>query len=478
MLSRSSHRRAIIFATLLPLTALTGAEPIVPDDPAVIISDPVVALTHARVVDGLGNPAQEDQTLLLRDGVIAAIGAEIEIPSDAVVHDLTGKTVIPGLVMAHEHNFYSSLAGGPFHMNYMAYSFPRMYLAAGVTTARTTGSLEPYTDLELKRRIAMGQSIGPDYHLTAPYVDGPETGIAQLHGVKDAADAARMISYWAAEGFTSVKLYVNLPSDEMRTAIETAHAHGMQVTGHIGKVSYREATALDIDNIEHGFLAASDWLPGRIPDETANISAIYESIAQLDPQSDDASAVIQHLVDEGVAITSTLAIFETFTGGRPPVGEAELAALAPPLRESYLKTWAAINQDDSEVRKAAWANNLTMEVEFFRRGGLLVVGTDPTGYGGCLAGYGSWRAIELLVEAGLTPLEAIQCATSYGARLLGVADKKGRIKAGYQADLIIIDGAPDQDISDLRETKIVIKAGIGYDSTILFNSAAGKVGIQ
>lgn len=470
--------RLRILVYLAATSLLAASDPVIPADPAVVHTDPIIALTHARVIDGLGSPAREGQTLLIRDGAITAVGPDVEIPESATIIDLAGKTVMPGLVMAHEHNFYSSIVGGPFHMNYMEYSFPRMYLAAGVTTARTTGSLEPYTDLELKRRIAAGTSIGPDYFLTAPYVDGPETGIAQLHGVEDAADARRMISYWAAEGFTSVKLYVNLPSTEMRAAIETAHAHGLQVTGHIGKVSYREATALGIDNIEHGFLAASDWLPGRMPDNTADIGGIYESIAAVDPESDEAAAVIQHLVDEGVAVTSTLAIFETFTGGRPPAGEPELAALAAPLRESYLKTWVAISQADRQARNQAWANNLTMEVDFFRRGGLLVVGTDPTGYGGCLAGYGSWRAIELLVEAGLTPLEAIQCATSHGARLLGIADQRGRIKPGYQADLIIIDGKPDKTITDLRKTEIVFKAGIGYDTATLFKSAAGKVGIQ
>lgn len=463
---------------LIAIVGSTFAFANIPEDPAVIHTDATLALIRARVIDGLGNATREGETLLIQEGNIAAVGPDVKIPDGATILDLAGKTVMPGLVMAHEHNFYSSIVGGPFHMNYMEYSFPRMYLAAGVTTARTTGSLEPYTDLELKRRIAAGTAIGPDYFLTAPYVDGPETGITQLHGVEDPADAQRMISYWAAEGFTSVKLYVNLPSAEMRAAIETAHAHGLQVTGHIGKVSYREATILGIDNVEHGFLAASDWLPGRMPDDTADIGGIYESIAAVDPTSDEVSAVIQHLVDAGVAVTSTLAIFETFTSGRPPAGDAELAALAAPLRESYLKTWVAISQADRQARNQAWANNLVMEVDFFRRGGLLVVGTDPTGYGGCLAGYGSWRAIELLVEAGLTPLEAIQCATSNGARLLGIADHRGRIKPGYQADLIIVDGKPDEAIADLRKTEIVFKAGVGYNSATLFQSAAGKVGIQ
>ncbi len=470
--------RLLVSLSLAAANIATAAADNLPDDPSVSITDPIIALTNARIIDGLGNPASEGQTIVLRNGRIGAVGASPKIPADAVVHDLSGKTVMPGLVMVHEHSFYSSMVGGPFHMNYMEYSFPRMYLAAGVTTARTTGSLEPYTDLELRERISRGEAIGPKYHLTAPYVDGIGTGIAQLHGVKSPTDAARMIKYWAAEGFTSVKLYVSLPAAEMDTAIKTAHANGLQVTGHIGRVSYREAAAMGIDNLEHGFLAASDWAPGRMPDEPANIGKIYDSIAEVEPQSDDVTKVIQHLVDENVAITSTLAIFETFTRGRPPAGEAELAALAPALRESYLKTWAAISQSDNQTRVNAWNNNLAMELEFFNRGGLLVVGTDPTGYGGCLAGYGSWRAIELLVEAGLSPLEAIQCATSNGAQLLGILDQTGTIEVGKAADLIIVNGNPDETIADLRKTETVLKDGIGYNSTTLFNSVAGMVGIQ
>ena len=415
----------LLLLVLLALTVSARAAENLPDDPSVKFTDPVVALTNARIIDGLGNPAREGQTIVLRDGRITAMGKSPKIPSDAVMHDLDGKTVMPGLVMVHKHSFYSSMVDGPFHMNQMEHSFPRMYLAAGVTTARTTGSLEPYTDLELRDRIERGEDIGPDYHLTAPYVDGIGTGIPQLHGVKSPADAARMINYWAEEGFTSIKLYVSLPAAEMDTAIKIAHANGLQVTGHIGRVSYREAAAMGIDNLEHGFLAASDWVAGRMPDEPANIGKIYDSIAEVNPKSKEVTQVIQHLIDENVAITSTLAIFETFT-----------------------------------------------------RGGLLVVGTDPTGYGGFLAGYGSWRAIELLVEAGLSPIDAIKCATSNGAQLLSIAEQTGSIEVGKAADLIIVNGNPDEIIADLRKTETVFKDGIGYDSATLFKSIAGMVGIQ
>jgi imidazolonepropionase-like amidohydrolase len=469
------------FHLLLALGFLTAAQLTAqPADPFVSVRAPVVALTHARVIDGLNHTPAENHTVVIRDGKIAALGAatEIKIPDGALVCDLTGKTLLPGLVMTHEHLFYSSISKGPFHMNEMEFSFPKLYLAAGVTSARTTGSLEPYTDLQLKTTIDAGTTPGPKLHLTAPYVDGPETGIAQLHGVKDAAEAVRLVNYWADTGFTSVKVYINLPHDIMAATITAAHQHGLQVTGHIGRVSYREAAGLGIDNLEHGFMAMSDLIPGRKEGDLSNAMNNYRSLENLDLASPAISDLIQLLVSKHVALTSTLAIFETFTPGRRVASQAELDTLAAPLRESYLTRWSAIQIQNNPVTKAAFAKNMQLEAKFFHAGGLLVTGTDPTGYGGCMAGYGNWRAIELLVEAGLTPLEAIQVATSNGAKLLGIAAQTGSVEAGKAADLIVVAGDPATNISDLRKTETVFKDGVGYDSKKLFEAVKGLVGVQ
>ena len=447
-------------------------------DPFVVTRAPIIALTHAHVIDGRGHAPLENQTVILRDGKIAALGADAAIPAGADVRDLTGKTLLPGLVMVHEHLFYSSITRGPFHANEMEFSFPRLYLAAGVTSARTTGSLEPYTDLQVKAGIDAGRTPGPKLHLTAPYVDGTGTGIQQLHAVTDTAGATRMVNYWADEGFTSVKVYLSLPLDLMGATIEAAHKRGLQVTGHIGKVSYREAAGLGIDNLEHGFMAMSDLVPGRKAGDTASPLATYRSLEALNPDSAEINDLIKLLIEKRVALTSTLAIFETFTPGRHVASQAELDTLAPPLRESYLTRWSAISIQNNPTTKAAFATNLKLEAKFFRAGGLLVCGTDPTGYGGCLAGYGDWRAIELLVEAGLTPLEAIQVATFNGARLLGIEKATGSIEAGLAADLIVVAGNPAKEITDLRKTELVFKDGVGFDSAKLFESVKGYVGIQ
>ena len=470
--------RSLLFsaATLGLVAALPGQTV----DSFIAVRAPVVALTHARVIDGLGHPALENQTLILRDGKIAALtpDAAAQIPEGATVRDLTGKTVLPGLVMVHEHLFYSSISKGPFHMNEMEYSFPRLYLAAGVTSARTTGSLEPYTDLRLKQSIDAGTVPGPKLHLTAPYVDGVGTSISQLHSVKDAATAVRQVNYWADEGFTSVKVYINLPHDIMGATIDAAHKRGMQVTGHIGKVSYREAADLGIDNLEHGFMAMSDLVPGRKDGDPSNAVNNYRSLEALDAASPAINDLIQLLISKRVAVTSTLAIFETFTPGRRVCSQAELEILAAPLRESYLTRWSAINIQNNETLKKAFAKDLQLEAKFFRAGGLLVAGTDPTGYGGCIAGYGNWRAIELLVEAGLTPVEAIQVATSNGAKLLGIDKETGSVEAGKAADLIVVNGDPSQAIADIRNAEVVFKDGVGFDSKKLFDAVKGLVGVQ
>ncbi len=448
----------------------------------VALKAPVVALTHARVIDGLGHAPLADQTLVLADGRIAALGAsaDVKIPDGATVRDVSGKTVLPGFVMTHEHLYYSSIAkvGAPFHINEMEASFPRLYLAAGITSARTTGCIEPDTDLEVRDEINAGKMFGPKLHLTSPYFDGPNIGIAQTHEVKSAAAAVRKVNFWADEGFTSVKVYTTLSREIMAATIDAAHKRGLQVTGHIGTVSYREAAEIGIDNLEHGFLAASDFIPDRKPGDPSNPLLAYRAMEHLNPDAPEVNDLIRFLVEKHVAITSTLAIFETFTAGRRPAGAAELEALAPPLRESYLARWAAIATQNNPTMKAAFAKDFALEKKFFQAGGLLVVGTDPTGYGGCLAGYGSWRAIELLVEAGLTPLEALQVATSNGAKLLKIDGQTGSVVVGKAADLIVVNGDPSQDIADIRKAELVFKDGVGYDSKKLFDSVKGSVGIE
>ena len=156
----------------------------------------VVVLTHVRVIDGSGGTVNEDQTIVVDHDKIAAVGpaASTPVPSGAQVMDLTGHTVIPGLVGMHEHLFYPGGAGVPMYPE-MAYSFPRLYLASGVTTARTAGSIEPYTDLNISRLIDDGRMPGPKLYVTGPYLEGKGAFTPQMHELRDADDAARTVNY-------------------------------------------------------------------------------------------------------------------------------------------------------------------------------------------------------------------------------------------------------------------------------------------
>jgi len=466
------------------LTALAGLAPAVltaqESRPEISVSAPLVALVHARLVDATSPGAREDQTLLIRDGKIADVGpfGKVSVPEGARTIDLTGKTVIPGLVMVHEHLFYALHVGaGPFHVNEMEYSFPRLYLACGLTSIRTGGSIEPYSDMEVKRRIDAGEMPGPKLHLTAPYIEGSPTLMAQMHAVVGPEDAVKLVNFWADQGFTSIKLYVHLRRDVAAAAIAAAHQRGLQVTGHIGVMTYREAAEAGIDNLEHGFFASTDFVRGKKENELPVPAASQQSLDELKVDSPEADSLIQLLVSKHVALTSTLTVIEGFVAGRPILPARALESMSEPARENYLTFWARANERNQNM-VPRFQKLMAMEKKFADAGGLLVAGTDPTGWGNAVAGFGSLREVELLVEAGFTPAQAIQVATINGAKLLGVDREVGTLETGKAADLVVLAGNPLQSIGDIRKIETVFKDGVGYDSGRLLDSVKGCVGVE
>jgi len=433
-----------------------------------------VALIHVRVIDGTGAATKADQAIIIRDGRVATTGpsAATPVPGDALVMDLSGKSVIPGLVMVHEHLHYPT---GPGVYANLAESFARLYLAGGVTSIRTAGGLNGYNEIGLKRAIERGEKAGPWIDVTAPYLEGPGLGLSQMHELTDAADARRTVAFWNDAGATSLKAFLHVTRDELRAVIEEGHKRGMKVTGHLCSVTYREAADLGIDNLEHGFFAATDFVAGRQPDVCPAQGAALQSIVALDSAADPMRSLIRHLIDRKVAVTSTLPVLETFTPGRPaPPG---LDVLDPILVQQFRETKATIDRDTTSIFTALYPKLARLDVEFFRAGGLLLAGTDPTGIGGVVAGYADQRALALLVEAGLTPLEAIKVGTLNGATFLGRGALVGSIVTGKQADLVVIDGDPSTHIGDLANVTLVFKQGVGYDPQKLIASVRGRVGL-
>lgn len=441
------------------------------------INTPTVAITDVKLIDGTGKPAKEHQTVVVSNGKIVSVGdtKKIKVPTDAQVIEGTGKTLTPGLVMLHEHLYYTLPVDNFFNISEMPYSFPRLYLAGGATTVRTAGSIEPQTDLALKRMITEGKVIGPDMDVTAPYIEEQGYEIPALNVIKGPEDAAATVNFWADRGCTSFKMYVHATQADMAAVVREAHKRHLKVTGHIGAVTYHEAAQIGIDNLEHGFLASSDFDSLKTENEVDD-SHERQSLIKLDVNSPKMKALMRYMIDKRTALTSTLTVFEPSTGHEMVPGGGE-EAITPLVKEMVQKRWQAAQNKD-QAGAALFKKEQSWEKQFYDMGGLLVAGTDPTGAGRVVSGYSNHREIELLVEGGFTPEQAIKICTLNGAVYLEREKEIGTIAPGKNADLVLTDGDITADIKNIRKTELVFKNGVGFDSQKIFESVKGRVGIN
>ena len=437
------------------------------------VGEPTVALTGVQVVDGTGRPAASGQTILIRDGRIAAVGpdAEVEVPDGARVLDLAGHTVVPGFIGLHDHTFYMT-RGRRVQLNVSA---PRLYLASGVTTIRTTGAFSPYSELNLKRSIQEGQEIGPRMYITGPYLSGAGA-MSQMFQVSTPEDARRVVAYWADEGVDWFKAYTRIGDEELAAAIDEAHRRGVKVTGHLCSVSFQEAVALGIDNIEHGFFTNSDYVPDKQPGVCP--PGVQRSLLEVDIEGEEVAATIRAMVEQGVAMTSTLPVYELGIPNRPPLEQRVLDMLAPGARDEYLQSRADVASRDDAPMATLFPKAQAFERMFVEAGGLLAAGVDPTGMGGALPGYGDQRNYELLLESGFSPEQVIRIMSLNGARVLGEDEQLGSIEPGKLADLVVIDGDPVRREAEIRNVTLVFKEGVGYDAPALAESVKGLVGLR
>lgn len=446
-----------------------------------------IALTHVHVIDGTGEPVAGERTIIITGGKITAVaGATAPLPAGARVLDLSGHTVLPGIVGMHDHLFYIARADldaagnsePPLLVPEMAFSAPRLYLANGVTTIRTTGSVEPNTDLNLKHEIDAGKIPGPHMDVTGPYLEGQGSPFIQMHMLKDADDARRTVSFWADRGVTSFKAYMFITRAELKAAIDEAHRRGLKVTGHLCAVTYREAAALGIDDLEHGFFVNTELDPGKQPDDCTKTDG-EDTLAAMDPNGAVAKSLIADLVSHRVAVTSTLPVFEQRVPGQAPLWPRAMAVMSPEAREAYLylrNLTSNMPPDARQKRTMVFQHGLEMERAFVAAGGLLIAGLDPTGNGGVIPGFGDLREIELLVKAGFSPEQAVQIATLNGATYLGLQARIGSIAPGKDADLVVVKGDPSHTITDVENVELVFKDGVGYDSAALLQSVRGRYG--
>jgi imidazolonepropionase-like amidohydrolase len=480
----TTARRLLLTA---PITLLLCPAPLVSQNNSrssqnedfIVVHSSIVAIEHVRLIDGTGAPAKSDQTMVISAGKIAAIGdaPSTSIPKEAQRLDFTGYSALPGLVGMHDHLFYSvNYFGSDGVRAYdMPFSFPRLYLAAGVTTIRTAGSFEPYTDLEIKKAIDAGTLIGPKINVTGPYLEGDPLPRIQIHKLTGPDDARRTVDYWADEGAGSFKAYADITRAELQAAIAAAHKHGLTITGHLCSVGFREAAEMGIDGIEHGLFVDTEFAQNKQPDVCPDQS--NATAADLEITSDDEiQSLIRVLVDHHVAVTSTLPVWEEFLPQHRELPERVRRALSPDALKASLAPKPRVARDGQRYAKML-RKEMQFEKAFAEAGGLLLVGPDGV-LGGNIAGFGDQRELELLVEAGFTPLEAIRIATLNGAQFLRLSDQIGTLAAGKQADIVLVKGDPSTNIREIENVEVVFKNGVGYDSKKLIDSVTGLVGIR
>jgi imidazolonepropionase-like amidohydrolase len=441
----------------------------------VAVPEAAFAVTGVRLIDGTGSPARDGMTVMVRDGRIVEVGpsARVRLPAGIREIDGRGRTLLPGLVMVHEHLFYPA---GQLRYNTNQNSFPPLYLAGGVTTMRTGGSMETYTDLRVAREIEAGRAVGPHMDVTGPYLEG-EGGFAWgLPALKTPQDARDHVNFWADRGATSFKAYNLIDRATLKAGIEAAHARGLKVTGHLCSITYREAAELGIDNLEHGFYAATDFVADKQPDQCPR--GANQSLQAITPESQAFRSLVATLVEHRVALTSTLTVFEASAGNRPPPPEGAQAAMLPEIREMVMQRYEARQRAGTPATAAFFAKMMALEKAFYDAGGLLLVGTDPTGAGDVVPGYANQRALQLLMEMGLSAEQAVAVATRNGAVYLGQAGEIGTVEAGKRADLVLLEGDPASDPAAFTRMTLVFKDGVGYDSPKLFGSVKGWVGVR
>jgi hypothetical protein len=335
----------------------------------------------------------------------------------------------------------------------------------------------------LKRAIEQGTQAGPDLDVTGPYLDGRPNAILQNQSLIDPDDARETVDYWSKRGATSFKAYMYITPAELKAAIDEAHAHGAKLTGHLCSVGFTEAVEMGIDNLEHGLPEDKEFDPRKKPGVCPPADAQGgHSIVALDVHGPELQGLIHTMISRHVALTSTLAIYENFEPDEPSFDtlQGTKSVLSPTSWSEFLKLRGLIKQhpryQSPEIMAQILKKEMEFEREFVRQGGLLMAGCDPTGIGGVIAGYGDQREMELLAQAGFSPSESVAIYSSHAAKYLGRENIIGTVVPGMQADLLLLDGDFEHDVSIIRKPEIVFKEGIGWDSAKLQASVAGIAG--
>jgi imidazolonepropionase-like amidohydrolase len=417
--------------------------------------DAVLAVVGGTLIDGTGKAAVPDAAVLIRNGRIVAVGprTKVKIPKQAKIIDAKGKTILPGLWDMHAH--FEQVEWGP------------IYLAAGVTTVRDCGNeLEFIT--AVRDAVAQGRGLGPRL-LLAGVVDGTGPLALGVERVDTPAQAKEWVDKYHAAGFQQMKIYSSVKLDELKLVAEEAHRLGMTITGHVpeGLNAYQviEAGQDQINHIQY----IADIMHAPLP-ENAPREERRKAVTNIDLNSAEAQKALAFLKEHHTVVDPTMALFEFFTAttAKPPASfEPGVNKIAPELAQQL--TDVEPPSERSETMEKMFEKYLAIVGLLHKAGIPVVAGTDQT-----VPGYSLHREMELYVQAGFTPMEVIQAATSIPARVMGVEKDTGTVQKGKRADLILVNGDPLEDIHNLRNVEFVITNGAMYKTAGLWQSVGFK----
>jgi imidazolonepropionase-like amidohydrolase len=410
-----------------------------------------LAIVGGTLIDGTGKPPINDSAVVIEKGKITAAGprAQITVPKGTKIVDATGKTVLPGLWDMHAH--FEQVEWGP------------IYLAAGATTVRDCGNeLEFIT--AVRDAIAKGRGLGPRI-LAAGIVDGDSRFAIGVERVNNPEQAKYWVDRYHELGFQQMKIYSSVKKENVAAVAAEAHRLGMTVTGHIpfGMTAYDGVNA-GMDQINH-IQYIADVMTKHLPADAKQLERV-QAAGDIDLNSREAQDAIAFLKSHGTVIDPTLVVFESFTAGpdRPIESfEPGVAKVAPELR-TQLEEGGVPAQVAPMFRKE-FAKYVEITGALHKAGIPIVAGTDQT-----VPGYSLYRELELYVEAGFTPMEAIQAATIVPAHAMKLDAELGTVEAGKRADMILVDGNPLESIHNIRKVKTVITGGKVYDCAELWQS--------
>lgn len=444
------------FVFLLAALALGACAPTEPGS--------YLALVGGTIIDGTGAQPHQGWTVLIQDSLIAAVGAEVEVPRGAEVQDISGHTVLPGLIDMHGHMY--ALRENQFT------AYPSLYLAGGVTTVFSPGDFDPEGMTDLRDRVARGEVVGPRILTAGPYFDTYPSAVPWIGGVSSLEEARALFIAWG-DRIDAVKVYSSATEELIGFLVEEAHAAGLKVTGHLGgPTTTLRAIELGIDGLEHGIFAVAEI--ADVP-QYGPVNERYCALAEVDLASPTVEALIDAIVEEGVWVTPTIV---TLAGIHPDFLPPTPDAMDY-LSDDFRSRMEAMPAYLDDVGADCLDRALELQLEFVRlvheRDGLVVTGTDPVSPL-LTPGYALHAELAYLVEAGLTPLEAISAATRDGAIALGLLNEIGVIRPGHRADLVIVQGDPSADIAAIGNTVMVFKDGIRFDPQTLRDAVKGKIG--